>query len=141
MLQTIHFNNDIKQIMHDPIMVIMLFAPLFLIIVFKLLAVFLAPFIYTQTGFDIALYSEYILAFVLLISSGMLGIVTGFMMIDERDGNIAELMSITPLGRSGYLINRLSFASLLSGIYCIIGCYVLDLVELPLFSILLLSIE
>ena len=140
MLQLIHLKNDIKQIMRDPIMAIMLVAPLFLIIVFKLLIIFLIPFIYAQTGFDVSPYSQYILASVLLINSGMLGIVTGFMMIDERDGNIAELMSITPLGMSGYLINRLSFASILSVTYCIISCYALNAVGLALASVLFLSV-
>lgn len=140
MLQIIHFKNDIKQIMRDPIMAIMMVAPLFMIVLFKLLIVFLIPFIFTQFGFDVTPYSQYVLAFVLLISSGMLGIVTGFMMMDERDGNIAELMSVTPLGRSGYLINRLSFASVLSFIYCISSCYVLNLVELPLLTVSFLSL-
>jgi fluoroquinolone transport system permease protein len=140
MLQIIHFKNDIKQIMRDPIMAIMMVAPLFMILVFKLLVIFLTPFIITQTEFDITPYFQYVLAFVLLINSSMLGIVTGFMMLDERDGNITELMSVTPLGRSGYLINRLSFASILSFIYCIVSCSVLNLAGLPLISVLFLSI-
>ena len=140
MLQIIHFKNDIRQIMRDPIMAIMMLAPLFLIVVFKLLIVFLIPFIYTQFGFDVTPHFHYVLAFVLLISSGMLGIVTGFMMMDERDGNIAELMSVTPLGRSGYLINRLSFASLLSFLYCIASCYALNLAELHWITVLILSL-
>jgi hypothetical protein len=140
MLQIIHFKNDIKQIMRDPIMAIMMVAPLFMIVLFKLLIVFLIPFIFAQFGFDVTPYSQYVLAFVLLISSGMLGIVTGFMMMDERDGNIAELMSVTPLGRSGYLINRLSFASFLSFIYCTASYYALNLAELPLLTVLFLSV-
>jgi hypothetical protein len=140
MAKLIHFKNDIRQIMRDPFMTIMLFAPLLLIVVFKLLIIFLIPLIMDQTGFDLLPYLHYILAFVLLISSGMLGIVTGFMLMDERDGNIAELMSVTPLGRSGYLINRLLFASILSVIYSIVICYALNVVELPIFSILILSL-
>jgi len=70
----------------------------------------------------------------------MLGIVSGFMMIDERDGNITQLMSVTPLGRAGYLINRLSLASALSVLYSILSYYVLDVVELPVISVLFLSL-
>jgi fluoroquinolone transport system permease protein len=140
MIQIIHFKNDIKQIMRDPIMAIMMSAPVFTIILFKLMVIFLVPFINTLTGFDISPWYLYILAFVLLINSGMLGYVTGFMMLDERDENITELMSVTPLGRSGYLINRLSFASILSFIYSIAGFYVLSLVRLPLILVLFLSL-
>jgi fluoroquinolone transport system permease protein len=140
MLQIIHFKNDIKQIMRDQIMLILLMAPLFLIIVFKFLIIYLIPFIYNQTGLDVSPYSQYILSFVLLTNSGMLGIVTGFMMLDERDGNIVELMSVTPLGKNGYLLNRLSIASVFSLIYSFLAYYILDLAELPFYSVLLLSV-
>lgn len=140
MIQLIHFKNDIKQIMRDPIMAILLVAPLFLIVLFKLMVLYLIPFIDSQIGFNATPYLQYVLSFVLLVNSGILGIVTGFMMLDERDGNIAELMSITPLGRSGYLINRLSFASGLAFIYGILSCYVLNIAELQLHAILFLSL-
>lgn len=139
MIQITLFKNDIKQIMRDPIMAMLLFAPLLLIIVFKLLMLFLVPFLAVKTGFDVTPYSAYILSFIVLINSGMLGIVTGFMMLDERDGNIAQLLEITPLGRGGYLINRLAFASLLSVIYCFLSIVVFNLPALPFLAILLLS--
>ncbi|PKP46728.1 MAG: hypothetical protein CVT94_13785 [Bacteroidetes bacterium HGW-Bacteroidetes-11] len=139
MIQITLFKNDIKQIMRDPIMAILLFAPLLLITVFKLLEIFLVPFLAAKLSFDLAPYSAYILSFILLMNSGMLGIVTGFMMLDERDGNISQLLEVTPLGRGGYLINRLTFASLLSIIYCFISIAVFDQPFLPFFTIVLLS--
>lgn len=140
MIQITLFRNDIKQVVRDPIMALLLVAPLLLITVFKLLEVLLIPFLAIKTGFDMAPYTAYVQAFVLLINSGMLGIVTGFMMLDERDGNIAQLLEVTPMGRSGYLINRLLFASLLSIVYCIISFAVFKLVYLPLISIIFLSV-
>lgn len=139
MIQIIHLKNDLKQILRDPVMAIMLFAPLILITVFKLLIIFLIPYINNKTGLNLSLYSQYILAFVLLVSTGMLGIVTGFMMLDDRDGNIVQLMSVTPLGRGGYLVNRLLLASFASCIYCFLSCYGLSVVKLPLYTILFLS--
>lgn len=140
MLQFIHLKNDLRQIMRDPIMAIMMLAPLFLIIVFKLLVLFVIPFFVTRTGFDVSPYLHYIMVFVVIMCGAMLGIVTGFMMIDERDGKIAELMSVTPLGRAGYLFNRLFFASVMSIIYAVLSCYVLNVVELPLITVLFLSL-
>jgi fluoroquinolone transport system permease protein len=140
MLQLIHIKNDIRQILRDPIMAIMLVVPVFVIVLFKLMVLYLMPALIERTLFDANLYSDYIMAFVLVINSGTLGIVTGFMMLDERDGNIAELMSVTPLGRSGYLINRLMFASILSVVYCIAACYVINLAVLPWYSILFLAL-
>ncbi len=139
MIHTTLFKNDIKQIMRDPIMTLLLFAPLLLIIVFKILEIFLFPFLAEKVGFDLTPYSAYILSFILLMNSGMLGIVTGFMMLDERDGNISQLLEVTPLGRGGYIINRLAFASLLSIIYCFVSIAVFQQPALPLFTIVLLS--
>jgi hypothetical protein len=138
MIQITLFRNDVKQILRDPVMTLLLVAPLLLIIVFKILEVFLIPFLVQKTGFDVMPYAAYVFSFILLINSGMLGIVTGFMMLDDRDGNIAQLLEITPLGRSGYLLNRLSFASMLSVFYCLISFAVFSLVDLPFYSIILL---
>jgi fluoroquinolone transport system permease protein len=140
MIQITLFKNDLKQIVRDTIMALLLFAPLFLIVAFKLLELFLVPFLAAKTGFDIMPYFLYVLSFVLLMNSGMLGIVTGFMMLDERDGNISQLLEITPLGRSGYLINRLAFASIVSIIYGFIGIAVFKLPDLTFFSIVFLSV-
>jgi hypothetical protein len=140
MLQFIHLRNDFKQIVRDPIMAVLMVAPLFLIIVFKLIVLFLTPFLLTRVGFDVSPYHFYVFVFVVMMCGAMLGIVTGFMMIDERDGNIAELMSVTPLGRGGYLFNRLLFSAVLSFIYSILSYYILDIVELPVIAILFASL-
>jgi fluoroquinolone transport system permease protein len=140
MIQITLFKNDLKQIVRDPIMTLLLFAPLMLIVVFKLLELFLVPFLAAKAGFDITPWFPYVLSFILLMNSGMLGIVTGFMMLDERDGNISQLLEVTPLGRSGYLANRLIFASILSIIYGFIGIAVFKLPDLSFFSIVLLSV-
>jgi fluoroquinolone transport system permease protein len=93
-----------------------------------------------KTGFDVMLYASYVFSFILLMNAGMLGIVTGFMMLDERDGNIAQLLEITPLGRSGYLVNRLLFAYILSVFYCLVSFAVFRLVALPFYSVMLLCL-
>jgi fluoroquinolone transport system permease protein len=138
MIQITLFRNDIKQILRDPVMSLLLVAPLLLISVFKILEALLIPYLVLKTGFDVMPYASYIFSFILLMNSGMLGIVTGFMMLDERDGNIAQLLEITPMGRSGYLLNRLSFASILSVLYCMVSFAVFGLVNLPFYSIMIL---
>lgn len=140
MVGIIHLKNDLKQILRDPIMAILIVAPLLLIIAFKLMILYLVPFIQTLIEFDVLPYVDYVLVFVVMMCGAMLGIVTGFMMIDDRDGKIAELMSVTPLGRSGYLINRLLFAAVLAVFYSILTYYVLNVVELPFITIFFVSL-
>ena len=140
MIGVIHLKNDLKQILRDPIMAVLAVAPLLLIVAFKLMVLFLVPFIETLFEFDFLPFIDYILVFVVIMCGAMLGIVTGFMMIDDRDGKIAELMSVTPLGRGGYLVNRLLFSSVLSGFYSILGYYVLNVVSLPFVTIIFVSL-
>jgi fluoroquinolone transport system permease protein len=126
--------------MRDPIMAVLMVAPLFLIIAFKLMVLYLMPFIQNLIEFDVSPYLDYVFVFVVMMCSAMLGIVTGFMMIDDRDGKIAELMSVTPLGRGGYLLNRLLFAATLTVFYSILSYYVLNVVELPFITMLFVSL-
>lgn len=140
MVGIIHLKNDLKQILRDPIMAILIVAPLLLIIAFKLMVLYLVPFIQTLIEFEVLPYLDYIFIFVVMMCGAMLGIVTGFMMIDDRDGKIAELMSVTPLGRSGYLINRLLFAAVLTIFYSILSYYVLNVVKLPFATMLFVSL-
>lgn len=140
MVGIIHLKNDLKQILRDSIMAILTVAPLLLIVAFKLMVLYLVPYIQTLIDFDVLPYLDYVLVFVVMMCGAMLGIVTGFMMIDDRDGKIAELMSVTPMGRSGYLINRLLFAAVLTVFYSILGYYMLNVVELPILTILFVSL-
>ena len=140
MLRIIHFKNDIRQILRDSVMLALMMAPLLVIIVFKLMLVFLVPVVETKTTLDISLWIPWIVAFVLLLNSGMLGVVTGFMMLDDKDGNIAELMSVTPLGRSGYLLNRLSLVSAMSVFYTVLAYFALGIVRLPPGTVFLLAV-
>jgi fluoroquinolone transport system permease protein len=140
MMYLVHLRNDIRQIVRDPIMLLLLLVPLLLISIFKLLLVFLVPVIGTELNIDLSPYYAYVVSFVVLLSSGMTGIVTGFLMIDERDGNIAELMAVTPLGRFGYLVNRLLFSSLVSVIYSFSTIFVLNICQVTFSSALYLSV-
>ncbi|PKM96212.1 MAG: hypothetical protein CVU84_00410 [Firmicutes bacterium HGW-Firmicutes-1] len=135
-----HIKNDFKQLVREPMMLLLFCLPLVIFAVFKAMIVFLIPFLYEYIDFDLSDYYLYILSLVLILTPGMLGIVTGFMMLDERDGKIAELMSVTPLGRSGYLYNRLSFAFVATVIYTFMGYFIVDIYKLPLLVVFLLSV-
>lgn len=121
------FISDFKQLKREPMMLILFVAPILITIIMRILYVFLVPFIESYTTFKIALYDSYILSMVLFFTPMMLGVVMGFMMLDDKDAKIVELMSITPLGKSGYLKNRLSFILIPSIIYTFINYYIMGI--------------
>ncbi|MGB3368354.1 MAG: hypothetical protein WBA54_12745 [Acidaminobacteraceae bacterium] len=121
------FISDFKQLIREPMMLILFLAPILIAGLMRLLYVFLVPLIERYISFEIALYDSYILSMVLLFTPMMLGVVMGFMMLDDKDAKIVELMSITPLGKSGYLKNRLSFIMIPSMIYTFINYYIMQI--------------
>lgn len=136
----IGWKNDLVQIARDPILLVLMFAPILMLVAFKLLLFIALPYVEKTTGMDATAYFPYILSFSLLMIPGMLGIVTGFMMLDDKDGKITDLLSVTPMGRNGYLANRLSLGSFLSLFYCFIGYYMLQVWSIPFGTLILLTL-
>ncbi len=131
--------SDLKMIMRDPIMALLFFVPLMIGIIFKLLIHFLLPFALEFVDFSLPL-EPYLLSMTLLMTPYMLGVVMGFMMLDDKDGNIIDLVLVTPYGRRGYLLNRILFISIFTFLYSWINYLILNLVDLNILSLLYISI-
>ena len=133
--------TDIKFILREPIILILTLSPLFMVIAFKLLIIFLLPLIKTKIPVEIDI-EAYILITLLLSTPIILGDVMGFLMLDDRDGRMIELYFVTPMGRTGYLKNRLFFCFFFTIIYSIInyiflGLYILSIPKLLIVTVLL----
>lgn len=135
-----HIKNDFKQLFREPIMLLLFCLPIFIFVFFKVIIRLVIPRFSYYLPFELSDYYHYVFAFTLVLVPSMLSIVTGFLMIDDRDGHISELMSITPLGRSGYLFNRLSFSFIATILYTIIGYFMLNIYKLSLPALFLIAI-
>lgn len=140
MLKIVYFKTDLKRLIREPMMVLMFLTPLLITIVFKLMLTFLVPFIENYIAFDLVPYYHYILAFVLVLNPGILGIVMGFMMIEDKDGKIFELLSITPLGKRGYMIMRLIFVFVSTFIYTLYSYFILDIYSVSFLVLMYISV-
>lgn len=133
------FISDLKMIMRDPIMALLFFVPLMIGVLFKLMIHFLLPVVLEYITFSRPL-EPYLLSMTLLMTPYMLGVVMGFMMLDDKDGHIIDLVMVTPYGRRGYLSNRILFISLFTFLYTLINYFILNLVDISMFSLLYISI-
>ncbi|MBN2878769.1 MAG: hypothetical protein JXN65_03970 [Clostridia bacterium] len=140
MFKFIHIKSELKKIFREPIMVLLFFAPILITLIFKLMYVFLVPFIQKYIAFDMSQYQHYVLVFTMIMSAMLLSIVMGFTMIDDRDNKIVELISVTPMGKSGYLFMRLSLVFLFVFIYSIYTYLFMGIYILPVFTLLYLSL-
>jgi len=133
------FKADMKMISRDPIMIMLMLIPILMVILIKIILCCAVSF------FDFRPYYGYVLGLCLLISPMMLGVVAGFLMIDEKDGKIFELISITPIGYLGYIIHRLILPFVGSIIYTILIYFMLDIYMLEigilLYLIVMIAIE
>lgn len=140
MFKCIYFKTDLKKLFREPIMALLFLFPLLLAIIFKLLLLFLVPWLSSLMEIDITQNVPYILSCILILSPGMLGVVMGFMMLDDKDGNITQLMSVTPLGLSGYIIMRLTFVFVSTFIYTLFTYAVLGMYLIPIAALLYITL-
>ncbi len=140
MVNKIAFNADMKMIRRDPILIIFMCIPFLAGLLIKGILHYLVPWLWQRNGFDVTLYYAYILGGVFLMSPMMLGTVAGFLMIDEKDGKIFELISITPVGYNGYMIHRLMLPVIGSAIYTLVMYWLLDIFFLRIETLLILMI-
>ncbi|PKM56793.1 MAG: hypothetical protein CVU98_09405 [Firmicutes bacterium HGW-Firmicutes-3] len=132
MIKLIYFRSDLKQLFREPMMTLLFFIPLIITPLFRIILAFGVPFLQSYVTFSVEVYHNYILAFVLLMVPAMLGVVMGFMLLDDKDGKIIELLSVTPFGRQGYLIVRLSFVAIATLLYTFYTYTVMGLYTLPI---------
>jgi fluoroquinolone transport system permease protein len=121
---------DLKLIFREPILILFMSLPLLIILIVKSFVVFGTPLLLQFASFDIAPYYGYLLALTLLMAPFMLGAVCGFLMIDDRDARLLELMSVTPLGYLGYIFMRALIPLSAAFVYTIIGYYVIAIVSI-----------
>ena len=100
--------GDLKRISRDPILAVFIAVP---VLLSTLLAFGLAPardFLLRATGFDLAPHYTFSAAILLQMLPLVLGMFTGFIILDDRDENVLQYMAVTPLSRGGYLVYRLA---------------------------------
>jgi fluoroquinolone transport system permease protein len=83
-------------------------------------------------GVDIQPYYPPLMAYVLLLLvPNLVGFVTGFLLLDQRDDRTLYALQVTPLSLNGYLVYRLAMPVLLS--------FLLSLIVLPLSGLVPLN--
>lgn len=105
---------DIRNIYRDGVLLLVLFAPVMIILVAKYLVPLASRLILDRTGFELAAHYPLIMGFMVLLTPMMFGIITGFLILEERDQEIITYLSVTPLSRSGYVTYRLYAPMLVS---------------------------
>ncbi|MBN1624121.1 MAG: hypothetical protein JW903_07105, partial [Clostridia bacterium] len=115
------FKYDLKLMAREPIMILFAVLPIFLMLLFRFGFPVAGQLLFEKTGFDLSLYNVYIFAMIIAMTPYMTGTLAGFLMLDEKDGNVLDLILVTPAGFGGYLFSRMLIPIVVSLIYLVPG--------------------
>ncbi|MBA4495064.1 hypothetical protein ACFO25_09725 [Paenactinomyces guangxiensis] len=136
---------DLKNVRRDPMLIMAIAGPAMLTLVFRFVPPILTEWLTQKFGFDLTAYYDLILIFILQLVPLMIGMVSGYLMLDERDENLIQLFAVTPLRKSGYLFVRLAMPVLLTIMFTILLVYFTGLIQIKVVqllpTILLLAME
>jgi fluoroquinolone transport system permease protein len=118
---------DARGVGRDPLLRWVLLMPLVLTPIIRFGVPLLAERLAERFGFDLVPYYPLVTSFLLLFLPALVGMVTGFLLLDERDDGTLAALQVTPLGLGGYLVYRIATPMLAST--------VLTLAMLPLVGL------
>ena len=110
-------------------LILSMLAPFLLWALMHFLVPWLVEVSLEQWGIDLSPYYPQAASFLLMLIPMLMGMVYGFILLDERDGGILTAISVTPMGKRGYLILRLGIPLILSFIFILLYALLLQLSE------------
>lgn len=99
---------DVKSVMRDSMLRWMFALPLLIALLMRWGVPAVANRLLTQFGFDLEPYYALIASFMVLISPMLVGVVIGFLLLDQRDDGTLAALQVTPLSLNGFLVYRVT---------------------------------
>ena len=130
---------DSRLLWRDPLLGWVLLFPLGLAILLRVLIPGAAAALLTATGFDLAPYYALIMGGYLMTAPGIVGMVTGFLLLDERDARTLVALRVTPISMRRYLAYRVTLPVLFGTISTLIGYPLIGISPLPWTSLLAIA--
>lgn len=118
---------DLKNLRRDALLAWIPVIPLLLALVLRLGASAAETLLRARYGFDLAPYEPLIASVYLLMAPTVVGMVLGFLLLDERDDRVLAALLVTPLPLRAYLAYRLAVPSLLAFAVTLVGLPIVGL--------------
>lgn len=88
--------------------------PIFLTLLFRYLLPWAADMVFLRWQLDISTHYPFFTGVMVMVAPQMLGMLSGFMLLEERDENLPVYYAVTPLGKEGWLLWRMTLPVLLT---------------------------
>lgn len=106
--------GDAKNVLRDPLMLLALGLPIYMFIVVQYGVPFVDLQLDSYTSFKLMDHFYLIICFIALIAPMMIGMLTGFLLLDEKDDGILRYMEITPMKKMSFIGYRITLPLILS---------------------------
>ncbi len=108
------FRTDLKFISRDPMLLMASLAPLFLILFLKLAFPLISDLICKEFAFDLYNFYSIVAITMVCVIPMLFGMVYAFILLDENDAKILQVISVTPAGQLTFLYMRMLLPVFLS---------------------------
>jgi fluoroquinolone transport system permease protein len=131
---------DSRMLWRDPLLGWILALPIALALLLRPLIPRVQEALLAGAGFDLTPYYPLVMGGYLMTAPGMVGMVIGFLFLDERDARTLTALRTTPLSMRQYLGYRVALPLMLGTMSTLIGYPLTGLTPLPLASLLPMAI-
>lgn len=128
--------GDLRNITRDVILMMSILGPLILALTIKFIMPWVQEVVLAQLSYNLSQDFAFIMSFLILMIPMMIGMLTGFMILEERDEDLLTYFSVTPLSKSGYLIYRLISPIVISLILTLVLLQMTSLIKIDLLQLL-----
>jgi fluoroquinolone transport system permease protein len=127
---------DTRLLWRDPLLKWVALLPFGLALIFRVLLPRAQAALLASTGFDLSTMYPLIMGGYLMNAAGIVGMVVGFLLLDERDARTLSALRVTPLSMRHYLAYRVAVPLLVGTASTLIGYPIVGVATVPLASLL-----
>jgi fluoroquinolone transport system permease protein len=131
---------DSRSLWRDPLLGWVLLLPVGLALLLRVLVPKASEVLLAAGGFDLAPYYALIMGGYLMTAPGIVGMVIGFLLLDERDARTLTALRVTPLSIRRYLGYRIALPLLVGTVSTLVGYPVIGITPLPLTPLLAIAL-
>jgi fluoroquinolone transport system permease protein len=131
---------DSRLLWRDPLLGWVLLLPFGVALLLRVLVPRAGDALLAANGFDLAPYHPLIMGGYLMTAPGVVGMVIGFLLLDERDARTLMALRVTPLSMRRYLGYRIALPLMVGTLATLAGYPLAGITPLPFTSLLPIAI-
>lgn len=124
--------GDTKQIARDPMLLMTMIGPFVLGLAFR----YGVPAVETWLSVPLSGHAVFLMSVTLAVIPAMIGMLVGFMLLEERDEDVLAFLAVTPLSKTGYLWYRMSMPVVVSFLLSFVVLWITGLVPPSFFKMI-----